>query len=158
MNGVKEAALTVCLALLITAVVRYLAPHGLAQEMLRMVSGLFVLVTLAGAVRGAVAFVSQWQWEDFHIDTTLSETVHRQQMSAAEGALYDYTCGLLAAAGVTYEEVHIFLRTTDNPGESGIVLDRIRVEAEYAAQRERAHTVLVELFPGVTREVDETEE
>ena len=158
MNGVKEAALTVCLALLITALVRYLAPEGLSQEMLRTVSGLFVLVTVAGALRGAAGVFSELQWENFRVDTTLSDTVRRQQMSAAERELYDYVCGLLQAAGVDYSEVHIFLQTTDNPEDGGIVLDRIRVEAAFEAQRERARSVLTELFPGVTVEVDDTDE
>ena len=158
MSGVKEAALTVCLALMITAVVRYLAPNGLTQEMLRMVSGFLVLVTLVGTVHLFAGVMLQWQWEAIDIDTTLAETTQRQRMGAAEGALYDYICGLLQAAGADYDEVHIFLRMTDNPTEDGIVLDRIRVEAEHAVQRERIRGVLVQFFPGVTIEVDETDE
>lgn len=154
----KAAALSLCTALLITAVVRHLAPEGLTRELVQVVSGLFVLVTLAGALRGLSGVWGQLSWEELATGTGLSDTVRRQSMGAAEGALYDYVCGLLQAADIPYREVHIFLQTGDNGNTDDIVLDRIRVTAAYASQRERAQSLLCGLFPGVTIEVDEPDE
>ena len=78
-------------------------------------------------------------------------------MSAAEGTLYDCISGLLRAAGVDFKELRIFFKTTDNPAEDNIVLDRIRVTAAYASQRELARSLLQELFPGAMIEVEETD-
>ena len=157
MSGVKEAAFMVCLALLITALVRWAAPAGLTKEMLRTVSGLFVLVLLAGAAGKAGTALLHMQLPDFAADTALAETVYRQKMSAAEGALYDCISGLLCAAEIDFKELRIFFKTTDNPAEDNIVLDRIRVTAAYASQRERARCLLQELFPGAMIEVEETD-
>ena len=157
MNGWREAAGTVCVSLLVTAAVRYLAPNGLTQEMLRLVSGLLVLVTVAGALRSVGGAILQTEWTLPAADTALEETLYRQRMDAAEGALYDAVYGVLQAAGVE-ARVHIIFETGDNLPQGSIGLDRIRVTAEYAVQRERAAALLRELFPGVHIEVDGPDE
>lgn len=154
MNVIQGAALTICLALLLTVLIRHLAPKGLSQTLLRLVCGLFILATVFQAVRGIPLWLSSFDFSWDMQESELAQTVYRQRMGEAEGAIYDYTAGLLDAAEISWLELHIFMDTQQN---ESIELDRIHVTVRSASARDRTVSLLEELFVGVTIEVETNE-
>lgn len=150
MNIVQSAALTICLALLLTVLIRHLAPRGLSQTLMWLVCGIFILATVFQAVRGVPQWLSSFDFSWQVEESELAQTVYRQRMGEAEGALYDYLAGLLDAAEIPWLDLYIFMDTQQT---ESIELDRIHVTVPSASARDRTVSLLEELFTGVTIEV-----
>lgn len=154
MNGLYAAAVTVCSAALICALVSNFVSDASSQKLISLVMGAFVVCVMVAPVRAAVqeagsAFSQLPQYEEKVAQS--QEQSQKQILAATRDNLERTLQALLQQNGLACEKTEIILADS---GENGIIIARASIYIDRNSEYNRAALIRVtEQHFGITPEI-----
>ena len=157
MNAVRTWSAAICFAVLAAAVLRYLAPPGSMEKMLRYVTGAFLVCAMAFSLKSVLPQIPSFFSLSFRYDepADFSSFVEEQSLAAAQESVERLTEAELKKMGISHKNIHADMDKQED-GSIGITRIQIWLESGYEGYGARVESELSGAF-GVPVEVVSSE-
>lgn len=147
MNEIRTWTASICCCVLAVSLIRHMVPPGSMEKMIRYVTGIFLVCAVVYSFHSVLPNVSWIISFDFskETDSSFSDLVKEQEISAAEESIRRLTATELAAMGMEYKNIQVDM---DKQRDGSISINRIRIwlQRGYEGYSNRVTSELKEKF------------